>query len=267
MESYHLMPPFVIGLITETPGHLFRLQKTIILVDNMMSKPLLHSNSMHRVIWRINRVPTVLMQGNSTNAPTSYQSLFNKSWKQGDHSICITVYHRKHVLSLNPFSPGLKPSSDFHDCGFCSCNLLTETNNVSFGTIHLSCLVSNYRNHLHHDSNPGHFFRVVAFLPVISSPNKQLWSWCHSSNMLSFWATETTCIRTQTQDNFWSSDLTFLKSLLGLKHKHAKCDANWFTCSWAISKYTYMDAYTFNFEYKLQMLGTQKKKHHKVQKS
>jgi hypothetical protein len=72
------------------------------------------------------------------------------------------------------------------------------------------------RNHRHWDSNPGQFFGVVAFVPVISP-----------SIVHSFRATGTALTETRTQDNFpefWPFCILFLVS----GSKHAKFGTNWY---------------------------------------
>jgi hypothetical protein len=62
-----------------------------------------------------------------------------------------------------PSLPGLEPGTVLLGCGLCPCYLLTKTNNFGLGVILLSC-----KNNLHQESNPGQFFRFVAFVSVIS---------------------------------------------------------------------------------------------------
>lgn len=79
------------------------------------------------------RVPTVLLLGHSTELYISCQSLCLIVYHKPGHSICIIgailisclVSELKKLSSL-----GLEPMAAFRDCGLCSCNLPTKTNNL-----------------------------------------------------------------------------------------------------------------------------------------
>jgi hypothetical protein len=62
-------------------------------------------------------------------------------------------------------------------------------------------IYSNNRNHLHHDSIPGHIFVVMTF--VFKSPlQKQLWSWRLSCTLYSSRVTETISPGLEPSTNF-----------------------------------------------------------------
>jgi hypothetical protein len=56
-------------------------------------------------------------------------------------------------------SPGLEPKRDNRDYFLCCCNLSTEISDFCLGIVLLSCLISELKNDLHRNSNPGHIFR------------------------------------------------------------------------------------------------------------
>jgi hypothetical protein len=60
----------------------------------------------------------------------------------------------------------------FRICDLSSRNLLAETNIFFFAPFFYRAYFPNYTNHLHRETNPGQFFVIVAFVPVISSPKQ-----------------------------------------------------------------------------------------------
>jgi hypothetical protein len=74
-------------------------------------------------------------------------------------------------------------------------------------------------------SNPEHLFRIVAFVPEISSSNNT----GLGAILLSCLFSELKDTRTQTQDTFPSFELSLL--LLVSRNKYAKFGANWFNHS------------------------------------
>jgi hypothetical protein len=135
-------------------------------------------------------------------------------------------------------SPGFEPKTDFRGCGVYSCNFLVKTNNFGLGDVLLSCLVSDYRNHLHRDSNPGQFFGIITCVPVIIS------------------STQTTLVMATFFYRAYfpsyrnlphrDSNLGHLFSEFGLsKHKHAKFGRNRKSCSRAISQHTHTRHFNF----------------------
>jgi hypothetical protein len=95
-------------------------------------------------------------------------------------------------------------------------NIVPERNNDGITTVLLSSLVhlslnSNLphldfkiqKNHLHQNSKPEHYFRVVAFVSAVSSPKEQCWSYMSSSTIISFQSTESIFTGTRNQNSFF----------------------------------------------------------------
>jgi hypothetical protein len=72
-------------------------------------------------------------------------------WRE-EHVWNFSVLRRVYLSNLKkPSSLGLEPMAVSRDCGLCSCNLPTKTNNFGLGAVLLSCLVFE----LQKSSSPG----------------------------------------------------------------------------------------------------------------
>jgi hypothetical protein len=64
-----------------------------------------------------------------------------KAYHMPDHSIRIVEYHRKHIISKRNIFTETRIQENFRGYDRSSCNLLTETINIVFCAILLSCLI------------------------------------------------------------------------------------------------------------------------------
>jgi hypothetical protein len=160
------------------------------------------------------RVPTVLLRWNLTNSYISYQIFFPKAYHRPGNSIRIVEYHRKNIPKPNILT-GSRTQDSFWVCNICSCIIFSETNNFVLGSILLSCLVTELQKPPSPGLEPRTDFVGYGVLLQSTLWNKEHWSWCRSSNVLSFQISETTLTGTRTQDTF--RILTFLESLSSFK--------------------------------------------------
>jgi hypothetical protein len=111
-------------------------------------------------------------------------------------------------------SSGLEPRTVFRRCGLYSCNLLFETNNFVICPVLLPYLFSKVQKPFSPGIEPRTVFSMLwSLFPLPPIWNKQLWSWCCFSIVLTFRATRNALTGTQTHDNFRSFDLSMFSSL------------------------------------------------------
>jgi hypothetical protein len=160
-----------------------------------------------------------------------------KAYHRPDHTIRIVEYHRKKYITPAPnIFTGTRTQGSFRVCKLCSSIPPTETNKIVFGSVLLSCLVTELQKTFSPGLEPSIDFRDYSLCSVISL-NEQLWSWRRSSLLLNFRAKETTHTGTRTEDKF--GVMTFLKFLPGFKVQACQFWCKLFVRSRAISDHTY----------------------------